>query len=138
MVSRYSETMSMNHTRFYLLEKLQCGDRSQYNVPLCFEIPSQFLRSAFSVALRRILAALPQCANSLAWKAQKLVLTEKRQTCLLEEERHIDKTQEPDNAFNALFGRRFALERGEVCALSYVTYYKEKHYLILNMAASLY
>lgn len=118
--------------RFYLLEKLQRGDFSQYNVPLCFEIPSQFPRQAFSAALRRILTALPQCANGLAWKGQQLVLTEKRQACLVVEELHIEKTQEPASVFNALFGRRFALEKGETCALSYVTY-EEKQYLILNM-----
>ncbi|MCP1065366.1 hypothetical protein M5G07_06640 [Serratia symbiotica] len=109
--------MSMNHTRFYLLEKLQCGDRSQYNFLYALKIPSRFLRSAFSVTLRRILAALLQCVNILALKAQKLVLTKKRQVYLLEEKWHINKTQEPDNAFNALFSRRFALERGEVCVL---------------------
>jgi 3-oxoacyl-(acyl-carrier-protein) synthase/acyl carrier protein len=119
-------------SRFYLLEKLQRGGFSQYNVPLCFEIPNQFPRQAFSAALRSILMALPQCANGLAWKGQALILTEKRQACLIEEERCTKEKEELNNLLNALFGRRFALEKGEVCVLSYVTF-EEKHYLILNL-----
>ncbi|MEX3238724.1 beta-ketoacyl synthase N-terminal-like domain-containing protein [Serratia quinivorans] len=131
-VSEGATDFNRYQSRFYLLEKLQRGDFSHYNVPLCFEIPSQFPRQAFSAALQRILTALPQCAKGLTWKGQALMLTEKRRVCLFEEERFIKEEEEPDSVFNLLFGRRFALENGEVCALSYVTY-EERNYLVLNM-----
>jgi phthiocerol/phenolphthiocerol synthesis type-I polyketide synthase E len=117
--------------RFYLLEKLQRGQLSHYNVPLCLEIPESFPRKAFTQALEIVLSALPQFNLQCMWTRNGLELGPERKVLLSEEQLIVASDSEPGEILNRLFGYRFALEKGVVCKLSYVNW-KMHNYLVIN------
>lgn len=124
-------SFNVYQTRFYLLEKIQRGQFSHYNVPLCLKITKDFPRSAFTQSLNNILSILPQFNQQCSWTMQGLILGPPREQLVSEEQIIISSYQESSKIFHQLFGQRFSLENGVICKLHYINHNHE-NYLIIN------
>ena len=119
-------------TRFYLLEKLQRGPVSHYNVPVCLEIDPSFPLQAFTDRLQTVLRRLPAFCHSLVWVDGPWLEWRGPRPCLLETETiHLPAEMDADTALSRLFARRFDLEQGCAARLSTISH-GQSGYLVLN------
>ncbi|QRR07266.1 hypothetical protein FPJ27_13090 [Burkholderia sp. MS455] len=117
--------------RFYLLEKLQRGDFSHYNVPLCLSAGVAPDWPAFCAALDAILSGLPDFSMTLKWTGDGIVLGERRERVTTAEAVTLAESDDPERCLTAFFGRRFDLERGPAARVLYVRH-GERHHVAIN------
>ncbi|WUR14343.1 beta-ketoacyl synthase N-terminal-like domain-containing protein [[Empedobacter] haloabium] len=117
--------------RFYLLEKMQRGSHSHYNVPLCLNGPVAPDWERLCQALRTVLAAQPSFARCLKWNAGTIELGAPRGELLAAERDELAASADPEPRLTAFFGHRFALESGPAARLL-LLHHGAQHYLALN------
>jgi hypothetical protein len=117
--------------RFYLLEKLQRGNYSNYNVSICFDIDNTFPKAAFATALEQLLTAIPGFSQTIQWRNGKLGFGEARTTIVAVEELGISTQVDIKQELDKLFGKKFNLETGPSCYLTFIQH-SDCQYLVLN------
>lgn len=110
--------LSPYQQRFYLLEKLQRGEGSQYNVPLCVEIPPAFPLEAFTQSLDKILAQLPQFSHQYKVTKEGLALAAKRSQIVETVSVKVPLEVSLPVSLQAVYEQRFDLERGPLCRVT--------------------
>ncbi|GGY81896.1 beta-ketoacyl synthase N-terminal-like domain-containing protein [Pseudoduganella plicata] len=118
-------------SRFYLLEKMQRGAYSHYNVPLCLTGAVAPDWERLSQALLAVLAAQPSFARCLKWNAGTIELGPPRAELLVAERRELAPDEDPAATLTAFFGHRFGLETGPTARLLLLRH-GAQHYLALN------
>lgn len=106
--------------RFYLLEKLQRGDYSNYNVAICLDIDSGFDRSLFHNSLESVLESIPSFRKQIKWTDTGLVLGEDRKSIIEVDDVNIDSKTPIREQYGRIFGKRFRIESGSTCRISYI------------------
>ncbi|MBC3946718.1 hypothetical protein H8S21_15425 [Erwinia persicina] len=110
--------LSPYQQRFYLLEKLQRGDRSQYNVPICVEVTKAFPIESLTQTLDEILAQLPQFSHQYHITKEGIALTAKRtqvvETVLVE----VSAEASLEVRLQAVYEQRFDLDKGPLCRVT--------------------
>ena len=117
--------------RFYLLEKLQRCVGSQYNVPLCFEIPKNFPVERLRQTLHEILKQLPQFNQQYKITRQGIMLANKREQLIETTWTELAQKMSLEASLKAVFEQRFDLENGPLCRVTTLTC-NEQIFLILN------
>lgn len=110
--------LSPYQQRFYLLEKLQQSDGSQYNVPLCVEIPQAFPLEDFTQSLDRILAQLPQFSHQYKITKEGVALTAKRSLIVETVSVAVPAEASLPESLQAVYEQRFDLEMGPLCRVT--------------------
>lgn len=110
--------LSPYQQRFYLLEKLQRSDGSQYNVPLCVEIPQAFPLEDFTQSLDRILAQLPQFSHQYKITKEGVALTAKRSLIVETVSVAVPAEASLPESLQAVYEQRFDLEMGPLCRVT--------------------
>lgn len=127
-----AEGLNPFQSRFYLLEKLQRGGFSHYNVALCLQIDDEFPKAGFVEALEIILSSMPQFSQQVKWSQQGLALSVPRTRILQTAELEVEDSQELAAALKPVFGHRFRLEKGCTAELTYARQ-GEQEYCVLNL-----
>ncbi|WP_081858321.1 beta-ketoacyl synthase N-terminal-like domain-containing protein [Photorhabdus temperata] len=129
--TRQDGLLSPYQQRFYLLEKLQRSEASQYNVSLCFEIPKDFPTEQFTQTLHEILTQLPQFSQQYKITREGLTLATRRAQLI--EMTAVELTQESslEASLKAVFEQRFDLESGALCRVTTLTH-NGQTFLTLN------
>lgn len=117
--------------RFYLLEKLQRGDYSNYNVSICFDIDDDFPKNHFTQTLQQLLSAIPGFSHKIQWRDGKPALGDLRTTIVAAEDLDISVQTDIKQTLDALFGRKFNLESGASCYVSFL-HHGDCKYLVIN------
>ncbi|WP_368195089.1 beta-ketoacyl synthase N-terminal-like domain-containing protein [Aeromonas sp. R2-2] len=110
--------LSPYQQRFYLLEKLQRGDRSQYNVPVCVEITKAFPVEDFTKTLDTILAQLPQFNHQYKISKEGITLAAKRTQVVETVSLEISAETALEVALQAVYEQRFDLDMGPLCRVT--------------------
>ncbi|WP_455821030.1 beta-ketoacyl synthase N-terminal-like domain-containing protein [Pseudomonas cerasi] len=110
--------LSPYQQRFYLLEKLQRGDRSQYNVPLCVEITEAFPVESFTQTLDEILAQLPQFSHQYQITKEGVALTAKRTQIVETVSVEVSAESSLEVRLQAVYEQRFDLDMGPLCRVT--------------------
>lgn len=117
-------------SRFYLLEKLQRGNFSNYNVAICLDIDDEFDRPSFLMAVEKVLREVPIFRRQAVWSVTGLSLGDDRKTIVECDEINIDPDFPIREQYDRIFGRRFNIETGGSCRLSYVQRGEERQVVV--------
>jgi phthiocerol/phenolphthiocerol synthesis type-I polyketide synthase E len=117
--------------RFYLLEKLQRGIYSNYNVCICISIDEAFPKVVFSNELKNIISSIPAFAQRITWENDELYLAAPRDEILKIENIQLSDDINIQQELDNIFGRKFKLENGPICHLDFISH-KKCEYLIIN------
>lgn len=123
--------LSPYQQRFYLLEKLQRGDRSQYNVPVCVEITKAFPVEAFTKTLDTILAQLPQFNHQYKITKEGVALAAKRAQIVEAVSLEVSAEAALEVLLQAVYEQRFDLDMGPLCRVTTLLH-GAKRLLVVN------
>ncbi|MBA2649370.1 MAG: hypothetical protein H0U75_07205 [Legionella sp.] len=117
--------------RFYLLEKLQRGSFSNYNVPLCLKADTALDWDNFIKTLEEILGSIPAFTCRLKWTGAGIELFDRRERMIKADSIILSNHDDIDTYFRNFFGHRFDLEKGPSAIIVNVQY-KNHHFLAIN------
>ncbi|QJW54951.1 Phthiocerol/phenolphthiocerol synthesis polyketide synthase type I PpsE [Serratia plymuthica] len=123
--------LSPYQQRFYLLEKLQRGDRSQYNVPLCVELTEAFPTESFTQTLDKILAQLPQFSHQYKITKEGVALAAKRTQIVETASLEVPAETALAVPLQAVYEQRFDLDMGPLCRVTTLQH-GAKRLLVVN------
>ncbi|VEA66611.1 Beta-ketoacyl-acyl-carrier-protein synthase I [Serratia plymuthica] len=123
--------LSPYQQRFYLLEKLQRGDRSQYNVPICVEITKAFPIESFTQTLDKILAQLPQFSHQYKITKEGVALAAKRTQIVETVSVEVPAETSLEVSLQAVYEQRFDLDMGPLCRVTTLRH-GAKRLLVVN------
>ncbi|KYQ97083.1 hypothetical protein AWY96_00645 [Serratia plymuthica] len=110
--------LSPYQQRFYLLEKLQRGDRSQYNVPICVGITKTFPIESFTQTVDKILAQLPQFSHQYKIIKEGVALAAKRVQIVETTSVEVPAEDSLEVPLQAVYEQRFDLDTGPLCRVT--------------------
>ncbi|WP_158151126.1 beta-ketoacyl synthase N-terminal-like domain-containing protein [Pantoea ananatis] len=110
--------LSPYQQRFYLLEKLQRGNSSQYNVPICVEVTKAFPIESFTQTLDEILAQLPQFIHQYHITKEGIALAAKRAQVIEKALVEVSEEASLEMRLQAVYEQRFDLDKGPLCRVT--------------------
>ena len=125
------DVLSPYQQRFYLLEKLQRGEGSQYNVPMAVEIPKAFPIASFTQRLEGILTQLPQFCHQYRIAKHGVALGDRRGLIVETDAVEVPAEAALEPSLQAVYEQRFELDRGPLCRVTTLRR-GEQRWLVLN------
>jgi phthiocerol/phenolphthiocerol synthesis type-I polyketide synthase E len=116
--------------RFFLLEKIQRGSFSHYNVPLCLSSDVEPDWARFCATLDGLLREIPAFSRCLKWVSARIVLTGDRQQVMSCEQTTLVSSENAEPHFTEFFGRRFDIESGVSARAMYLRQDRRHHIAI--------